>query len=159
MIQLIIVAGIAFLLQGVLSTLQMKHLNDEFLALRRQGKVAIGRKSGGFHAGAIVMFLVDDDGIIREGKKLEGVTSFARVKPLEGFEGRQVGDLTEADGSRNHRNLCKAIEDAALNYRRIVGGEAVPEPPSPLHKAEPDLAGLDHGKAAPSQEEGVATVE
>ena len=56
--QVIIVAGIAFLLQGVLSTLQMKHLNDEFLTLRRRGKVAFGRKSGGFHAGAIVMFLI-----------------------------------------------------------------------------------------------------
>ena len=64
---LVIIA--AFLIQGVLSMVQMKHFSDEFVKLRRQGRVAIGRKSGGFHAGAIVMFLIDEEGIIRIGKK------------------------------------------------------------------------------------------
>ena len=159
--QVIIVAGIAFLLQGVLSTLQMKHLNNEFLALRRRGKVAFGRKSGGFHAGAIVMFLIDDDGIIQEAKKLEGVTVFARIKPLDGFEGRYVGDLTEQDGPRNHRNLCKAIEDAALTYRKVVLGETTPqaERTSPFQKKGSIPAGLSRKDAAPTQEEGVVTVK
>ena len=56
MLALIIAVGIAFFLQGILSFLQMKHFSDEFIKLRRKGKVACGRKSGGFHAGAIVMF-------------------------------------------------------------------------------------------------------
>ncbi len=137
MITLLIVAGIAFALQGFFSFMQMRHLNNEFIKLRRKGKVAFGRKSGGFHAGAIVMFRVDDDGIIQEGKKLEGVTAFTRFKDLKGFEGRYIGDLTEADGPRNHKNLCKAIADAALTYRKYVAGELVVETaaPSPLEKA------------------------
>ena len=88
MLSLIIVVGISFFLQGVFSFLQMRHLSDEFIKLRRKGKVAFGRKSGGFHAGAVVMFRIDDDGIIHEARKLEGTTAFAKVKPLEGFEGR-----------------------------------------------------------------------
>ena len=139
MLSVIIVAGIAFGLQGLFSFMQMRHLNTEFIKLRRKGKVAFGRKSGGFHAGAIVMFRVDDDGIIQEGKKIEGVTAFARMKNLDGFEGRYVGDLTEADGPKNHRNLCKAIADAALTYRKYVAGELVTETaaPSPFTKLVP----------------------
>ena len=86
-----------FVLQAVLSGLQMRHFSKEFVQLRRRGKVACGRKSGGFHAGAIVMFLIDEQGVIREGRQLCGVTCFARVKQLPGFEGKYVGGLTEAD--------------------------------------------------------------
>ena len=129
----------AFILQGILSYIQMRHLTNDFLRLRKKGKVAFGRKSGGFHAGAVVMFRIDDDGIIQEGKKIEGVTAFARMKNLDGFEGRYVGDLTEADGPKNHRNLCKAIADAALTYRKYVAGELVTETaaPSPFTKLVP----------------------
>ena len=144
MIEFIIVAGIAFVLQGILSTLQMKNLSDEFIQMRKKGKVAFGRKSGGFHAGAIVMFRVDDEGIIQEGRKLEGVTAFARTKPLDGFEGRYVGDLTEEDGPKNHKNLRKAINDAALNYKKFVAGEEIPEPLSPLDRVGMALGSLGH---------------
>ena len=67
MLSLIIVVGIAFAMQGLFSFLQMRHLSNEFIKLRRKGKVAFGRKSGGFHAGAVVMFRIDDDGIIQRG--------------------------------------------------------------------------------------------
>ena len=96
MFQLALLLGAMFLLQGVLSVIQMRHFSKEFVKLRRQGKVACGRKSGGFHAGAIVLFRIDEDGVIQEGRKLMGVTCFARVTDLPGFEGKFVGGLTEA---------------------------------------------------------------
>ena len=138
MLSFLIVIGIAFALQGVMSFLQMKHLTNEFIELRRKGKVAFGRKSGGFRAGAVVMFRIDDDGIVQEAKKLEGTTAFARVKPLEGFEGRYIGSLNKEDGPKGHKNLCKAIEDAALTYRKYTAGELVEETrtPGPFQKAE-----------------------
>ena len=144
MLSILIVVGIAFLLQGLLGFFQMRHLTNEFLKLRRKGKVAFGRKSGGFRAGAVVMFLIDEDGIIREGKKLEGTTAFARVRPLEGFEGRYVGSLKKEDGPARHKNLCKAIEDAALTYRKYTAGELVEETraPGPLQRAESAISGL-----------------
>ena len=144
MLSILIVVGIAFLLQGVLGFFQMRHLTNEFLKLRRKGKVAFGRKSGGFRAGAVVMFLIDEDGIIREGKKLEGTTAFARVRPLEGFEGRYVGSLKKEDGPARHKNLCKAIEDAALTYRKYTAGELVEETtaPGPFQKVELAVSSL-----------------
>ncbi len=132
MLALGITVIIAFVIQSVLSMIQMRHFSNEFIALRRKGKVAVGRKAGGFHAGAIVMFLIDEEGIIREGKKLEGVTILARVKPLPGYEGRHIAGLTREDGPKNHKNLCKAIEDAALTYRKFMAGEDIPEPQSPI---------------------------
>ena len=147
MLALIIAVGIAFFLQGILSFLQMRQFSDEFIKLRRKGKVACGRKSGGFHAGAIVMFCIDDDGLIKEGKKLEGITAFARVKDLDGFEGRYIGSLTAEDGPKGHKNLCKAIEDAALTYRKYTNGEVIEEPPTPMQKAGEALTGLFSKKA------------
>ena len=144
MLSILIVVGIAFLLQGLLGFFQMRHLTNEFLKLRRKGKVAFGRKSGGFRAGAVVMFLIDEDGIIREGKKLEGTTAFARVRPLEGFEGRYVGSLKKEDGPARHKNLCKAIEDAALTYRKYTAGELVEETTAlgPFQKVELAVSSL-----------------
>ena len=144
MLSILIVVGIAFLLQGLLGFFQMRHLTNEFLKLRRNGKVAFGRESGGFRAGAVVMFLIDEDGIIREGKKLEGTTAFARVRPLEGFEGRYVGSLKKEDGPARHKNLCKAIEDAALTYRKYTAGELVEETtaPGPFQKVELAVSSL-----------------
>ncbi len=124
----------AFMIQGLLSMVQMKHFSNEFVKLRRQGRVAIGRKSGGFHAGAIVMFLIDEEGRIRIGRKLEGITFLARVRPLDGFEGRYIGDLKEEDGPKNHRNLRRAIADAGLTYRKFVAGEEIDQPPAPITK-------------------------
>ena len=147
MFTLIIAVGIAFFLQGILSFLQMKHFSDEFIKLRRKGKVACGRKSGGFHAGAIVMFCIDDDGIIKEGKKLEGTTAFAKVKNLDGFEGRYIGSLSAEDGPDGHKNLCRAIEDAVLTYRKYTAGEVIEEPPTPMQKAGAALTGLFARKA------------
>lgn len=133
---------VAFLLQIILSMMQMRHFSNEFIKLRRQGRVACGRKAGGFHAGAIVMFLIDDEGRIKDAKKLEGVTFAARVKPLNGFEGRMIDSLTAADGPKGHKNLCKAIEDASLTYRKYVAGEIIPEPPSPFQKVRRSVGNL-----------------
>lgn len=141
MLQLALLLGAMFLLQGVLSVFQMRHFSKEFVKLRRRGKVACGRKSGGFHAGAIVMFRIDQDGVIQEGKKLMGVTCFARVRDLPGFEGKYVGGLTEADLPKHGKNLRKAILDARNTYNKFMAGEVIPEPPSPFQRVGRTLAG------------------
>lgn len=146
MLSFVFVLAVAFGLQVLFSTLQMKNFNNAFVEMRRKGKVAIGRKSGGFHAGAIVMFRIDDKGIIQEGRKIEGTTCFAKVKAFPGFEGRYIGDLTEEDGPKNHRNLRKAIADAALSYRKFMNGEIVDAAPSPLKKTTGFFKGMLHRK-------------
>lgn len=135
MAKLILVMAIMFALQMILSGLQMKHFSKEFIKLRKQGKVACGCKSGGFHAGAIAMFLIDDAGIIQAARKLEGVTCFARVRTLQGFEGKYIGSLTEQDLPHGHKNLGKAILDASHTYNKFQAGEAIEQPPTPFVRA------------------------
>ena len=92
---LIMCFGIAFILQYMLTFIQMKSFTAHYSKLRRKGRVAIGKVKGGFNAGCIAMFAIDKDGIILEGSYMQGVTVFARVKELIGFEGKDVGILTE----------------------------------------------------------------
>lgn len=140
---------LAFGLQGVLTMAQMKHFAAEFCKLKKDGRVACGRKAGGFRAGAIVMFQIDEEGIIRCGRKLEGITFLARVRPLNGLEGRHIATLTEDDGpQKGHRNLRKAIADAALTYRKFTAGEVIPEPPSPFQKVGNTVTGVFRRKQA-----------
>lgn len=129
-----IALGVAFLLQIVFSMLQMKYFSSQFVKLRKHGKVAVGRKNGFFFAGAIVMFLIDEDGIILEGKKMEGVTCLARVKDFNLCDGAYIGDLTEEDGPEGHRNLRRAIADTANTYNRFEAGEILEDPPSPAKR-------------------------
>ena len=142
MFRLALALAIAFALQALLSAMQMKHFSREFMKLRRLGKVVCGRQAGGFHAGAIVLFRINGDGIIQESRKLEGVTCFARVKDLPGYEGRHIASLTAADVPKGHKNLGKAILDAALSYRKYTAGEEITPPPSPFQRAGHAAASL-----------------
>lgn len=141
MLQLgLLVAGM-FLLQAILSVLQMRHFTKEFIRLRKRGRVACGRQAGGFHAGAIVLFRIDGEGVIQEARKLMGVTCFARVTDLPGFGGKFVGGLTEEDLPRYGKNLRKAVLDARDTYNKFVAGEELPQPPSPFQRAGRVLTG------------------
>lgn len=138
----------AFLLQAVFSALQMRHFSKEFIKLRKQGKVACGRQAGGFHAGAIAMFLIDENGMIREARKLEGVTCLARVKVMDGFEGKYVGSLTGEEVPKSHKNLRKAVCDASLTYCKFMSGEEIIDPPSPFQRVEGSIKNILTSKKA-----------
>lgn len=131
---LIICFGIAFLLQYILTFAQMKSFTAHYSKLRRRGRVAIGKIKGGFNAGCIAMFAIDQKGIILEGRYMQGVTVFARVKELKGFEGKEVGTLTKTDCKNLAKPLTKAVLEASSNYNVIMGGGKVVEPLSPLQR-------------------------
>ena len=142
MLKLGLFVAAMFVIQGLLSAVQMKHFAKEFAAMRRRGRKACGRQAGGFHAGAIVLFLLDENGVIREGKKMVGVTCFARVKPFPGFEGKPLAALDESDLPRYGKNLRRAILDARNTYQLFISGEAIPEPPTPFQRAGRALTGF-----------------
>ena len=125
MLGVLIIVGGAFLLQGLMSFLQMRHLTNEFLKLRRKGKVAFGRKSGGFRAGAVVMFGIDDDGI-KNALLYYGVTLILMYL------------------STSSVPLAAMIEDAALTYRKYTAGELVEDtrPQGPIDQALAQVKGL-----------------
>lgn len=126
--------GIAYVLQFLLTMIQMKDFNLNFRDLRKMGRVAIGKKKGGFVAGSIVMFAIDDKGIILKGMYLSGVTVLARFKEINDFNGVDISTITEEQVKSYSKQVQKAILDASSNYITITNCGEIEEEKSPLQK-------------------------
>ena len=126
--------GIAYVLQFLLTMIQMKDFNLNFRDLRKMGRVAIGKKKGGFVAGSIVMFAIDDEGIILKGMYLSGVTVLARFKEINDFNGVDITTITEEQVKSYSKQVQKAILDASSNYITITNCGEIEEEKSPLQK-------------------------
>lgn len=79
---LFLAAIVVWVMQTLLALWQFRRFNRRVKALRRFGRVAIGKSKGRFLAGAIVLLCIDDDCRIIKGELLEGVTVFAKCRPF-----------------------------------------------------------------------------
>ncbi|MDQ0203944.1 transcriptional regulator GutM [Pectinatus haikarae] len=132
---IIIFGFFAFVLQYILTFLQMNKFTKHYREFRREGRVAIGRYSGVVRAGVIVLFLIDGKGVIKKGKYVQGVTVFAGYKDInKSFTGKYVGGLTQEDCKAAHysKSLTQAVMDARNNYNIITSGGTLPERKSPF---------------------------
>lgn len=132
---LIISLGVAWAMQAVLSLRQMQRFSTLFVDMRKRGKVCMGKFSGGVVQGAIVLFLLDDDGCIVRGQRLHGVSVVARFQPFDLFNGHRMGDIDPMDARKLGRSLVRAVTNATDNYRIVSNGGQAPEPPTALGRA------------------------
>ena len=139
---LIVALGLAWIVQSVLSFKQTQAFTRLFVALRRRGRVAMGKFRGGIVQGAIVMFGLDDDGVILEGQRLHGVSVVARFRPFEDFTGQHISDVDPAVAARFGKSVVKAVANAKDNYRIILSGEKAPEPPTALARTIDAISGV-----------------
>lgn len=124
LVYLIVLVGVSWLVQSVLGFFQIRHFNRKYADLKRLGRVAIGKKTGLFKAGTVVMFAIDRKNTILKASSMQGVTVFSKVKDLEGFEGKNLLRLTEKDLSKVNKLKRLAIRDALKSYEIISqGGE------------------------------------
>ena len=112
--------GIAYVLQFLLTMIQMKDFNLNFRDLRKMGRVAIGKKKGGFVAGSIVMFAIDDKGIILKGMYLSGVTVLARFKEINDFNGVDISTITEEQVKSYSKQVQKSLIILDLFSRMVL---------------------------------------
>lgn len=119
-----IVVMLAYVLQTLLGLQQLKDFNSVYSELRRQGKVAIGRRAGKIKAGTIVMFALTDDGEVLDARKLQGVTVLSRFKSLPAYIGQDIHYLDRYHPlvRQENRLLQIAIEDARELFLRIQAG-------------------------------------
>lgn len=116
----LIIAGIiVWVLNFIFGLLQIKDFNKNYIELRKLGKVAIGRKKGRLSSGTIVLIRIQDDGRVVESRKMQGVTVIARVKPFNGLEGLNIGEIAESDLKDFNKPLKKAVLDAVKNYNKF----------------------------------------
>lgn len=120
----IILIGFSWLLQSIFGFLQIKHFNKKYAELRKLGRVAIGKRTGVFKSGTVVMFAIDPKNNILKATKMQGVTVLSRVRNLKGFEGKNLLHLSEEDFHKVNKLTRLAIEDALNSYHIISkGGE------------------------------------
>lgn len=137
----------AFSLQFVFQLVQMRSFNKYYSKLRKQGRVAIGKAKGGFHAGAIVLFAIDQDGVILNGSFMRGFTMLARFKDWDFFNGIDVGTITKDDCATIGVSLRRAVLDASSNYNTIMSGGEVLEKPSLFQRIGDKIYGVNKKKA------------
>lgn len=124
----------AYLLQIVFGLKQIKHFNQTYQALRKQGKVAIGRRAGKIQAGTLIMFALTKEGVIIEGTKMQGVTVLAKFKKMPSFKGLNIMELSLKHPlvAKENKLTQKTILNAQEIYQRVNQGEIIAEPATPL---------------------------
>lgn len=139
---LLIAIGLAWVVQSWFSFKQTQAFTKLFVALRRKGRVAMGKFRGGLVAGSIVMFVLDDDDRIVEGHRLGGVTVMARFKPFDDYNGQFVGMIDPATSVRLGKSVVKALTNLRDNYRVVAGGGTPAEPPTAVGRLLDRLPGI-----------------
>lgn len=121
---LIILIGVAWLVQSIFGFLQIRHFNRNYAALRSLGRVAIGKRTGTFRAGTVVMFCIDKQDRIIKAKRMQGVTVLSRVKDMAGFAGKKLSKIQASDYDHVNKLTKIAIQDAVESYNILSrGGE------------------------------------
>lgn len=115
-----------------LALMQSKDYTAAYTSLKRRGRVAIGKKKGLLTTGAIVMFLLDGNGIVLEGRRLTGITVLARFRPVTEFDGARLAAIEASRDRRFTKSVRLAIDNARDNYLWWTTGQTPPEPPGPL---------------------------
>lgn len=138
---LLALLGCAWIAQSWFSFKQSQTFAKLFVALRRRGRVAMGRFKGGLVQGSIVLFVIDDEGTILEGHKLQGITVAARFKPFHLYDGLDLDGIDPEATKKFGRPAVKAVLNARDNYRVIAAGGHAPEPPTPLGRLLQRLPG------------------
>lgn len=128
----LIAFAVVYLTQTLLALRQSKNFADRFTALRRRGRVALGKKQGLVTAGALVLFLIDDDGRIVEGHKLSGVTVLSRFRRFGAFDGLPLATLAPENDRRFTRPVRAAVANARDNFRTVLAGGKPVDPPGPF---------------------------
>ena len=117
---LVVLAILMWLLQGLLNVVQLKKFNKELKSLRKSGRVAIGKARGRFKAGCLLLLCIDDNCKIIKGRRLQGITSFARFKDFDKLNGVVLTEITEDICKPFDKQLAKAILSAVEEYKNYT---------------------------------------
>ncbi len=140
--------AVIYVIQTVTALFQAKDFMAHFTRLRRLGPVAIGKKKGLFTAGAIVLLLLDDEGNIREGARLNGVTVLARFREFNDYTNRNIVTIDPMSDRRFTKSLRQALANARENYAVVHAGGVPVEPAAPLTQIGQRIKRIFHREVA-----------
>jgi len=129
---IIILLGIAWLIQFALSYWQMRRFYRRIAVLHKNGAVWIGMAGSAWKRRQYAVLVVDKNKIIQGAEQLSGWTVVASLKPVKGLEGRPITDLTDptkelpVDGK-----LLLAFQDAVKHIKDVEAKKADKDANSP----------------------------
>lgn len=130
LIGFIVLAIVMWILQTMLAIRQFNQFNRHIKELRKRGRVAIGKAKGKIRAGAIVMFLIDDDLRIVKGEIMNGFTSLATIKEFNNFNGVNLLDLEPDMCKGLGKQIAEAVVAARkdyLDYQEMIAAQSTVE--------------------------------
>ncbi len=125
----------------VLAMHQMKNFSTAYSTLRRRGRVAMGKQKNALSSGAIVMFLLDEQGRIVTGSRLTGITVWSRFTEFTAYDGQPVAEI-DPRSVKLSASMRRAVANARDNYLTVEAGGVPVEPPAPLMKVINRFDGL-----------------
>ena len=115
----------AWIMQAAFGYMQLKNFNSHFAALRRQGKVVIGRCKGKISQGVVLLILIDKNCNIVKAERMKGTTVLAKMKPLDILNGENLLSIKEDIYKKVDKITAKAINDAVKNYNQFTSEKEV----------------------------------
>ncbi len=124
----------AFALQYYLGFRQITHFGEEYQRMRKEGRVAIGRRAGKITSGTLVLFALDHEDKIRYGRKLQGVTVYSKFKDFDLVNGRKIAEIRKDDEEikKEIKITRLAVLNAVENFKMVRDGKVIPERKSPI---------------------------
>ncbi|WP_409069034.1 transcriptional regulator GutM [Clostridium sp. FAM 1755] len=115
-IKIVIVIGLAWLLQTALGFLQFKDFNKNFKELREKGRVVIGKNRGRVKRGSVILIAIDDNCSIIESRIMKGITILARFKTMEILNNQNLHSINPNILKNLDEQTTLAIQDGIKNY-------------------------------------------
>lgn len=116
-----------YLIQVFFSVIQTKHFNSIYVNLKKKGRVLIGKKKGYLTAGTIVMLLLNDQDIVVEGYKMQGLSVFSRFKKFNSVKGVNVSELDRKEEwlLKENKLTRNALSNAKENYIKYLNEQGI----------------------------------
>ncbi|MGO5064275.1 transcriptional regulator [Clostridium sporogenes] len=115
-VKIVIVIGLAWLLQTALGFLQFKDFNKNFKELREKGRVVIGKNRGRVKRGSVILIAIDDNCSIIESRIMKGITILARFKTMEILNNQNLHSINPNILKNLDEQTTLAIQDGIKNY-------------------------------------------
>lgn len=120
MLWFVLLAVGVWILQSIFGFWQLRHFNQQFKLLQKEGRVVVGKSKGRVTAGVILLFCLDHDCNIIKGKKMEGFSIFARLRPFDSFNHLNLLELEERKCNELGKSARRAVMNAIENYRAFM---------------------------------------
>lgn len=101
-----------FILQALLTYIQIKTCDKKIKEMRRKGTVGMGAVKGKMKAGNIIILACDEEGYISDACIMQGITVFARFKPIKDIYNKHIGELKEKYNRQGENGTNKSMIQA-----------------------------------------------